>query len=110
VFEFTINYRKPFFLFGGKKFGIIRTISAETSVRIFFPEFNPKVQPFKEALPVTLEGNSANVRKAVGLFEREALFYQYHQAHRTDHDNNSVRSDDSSKYAVPLVAAPNSLC
>lgn len=63
VLEFTINYRKPFFLYGGRKFGIIKKISAETNVRIFFPEFNPKEQQFKDALPVTLEGSAENVRK-----------------------------------------------
>lgn len=98
MFEFTINYRKPFFLFGGKKFGIIRTISADTNVRIFFPEFNPKTQPFKEALPVTLEGTLASVRKAVGMFEREALFYQHHQSQRADgRDAESVSTGASSR-------------
>lgn len=63
VFEFTINYRKPFFLYGGKKFGIIKRISADTNVRIFFPEFNPKEQSFREVVPVTFEGSSDNVRK-----------------------------------------------
>jgi hypothetical protein len=63
VFEFTINYRKPFFLYGGRKFGIIKRISADTNVRIFFPEFNPKEQSFRESLPVSLEGSSADVRR-----------------------------------------------
>lgn len=62
VLEFTINYRKPFFIYGGKKYAIVRKISADTNVRIFFPEFNPKEQSFKEALPMTLEGNSEDVR------------------------------------------------
>lgn len=63
VLEFTINYRKPFFLYGGRKFGILKKISADTSVRIFFPEFNPKTQAFKDAQPVSLEGNSDNVKR-----------------------------------------------
>lgn len=63
VFEFIINYRKPFFLYGGKKFGVIKKISADTNVRIFYPEFDPKTQPYKDALPFTLEGSSQNVAK-----------------------------------------------
>lgn len=106
VFEFTINYRKPFFLYGGKKFGIIRTISADTNVRIFFPEFNPKVQPFKDALPVTLEGSSANVRKAVGLFEKEALIYQYQQTVRAEnHETNSTSTADSTRWVLTVCSS-----
>jgi hypothetical protein len=63
VLEYTINYRKPFFIYGAKKFNIVRQISADTNVRIFFPEFNPKEQAFKEAQPMTLEGNSEDVRR-----------------------------------------------
>lgn len=63
VLEFIINYRKPFFLYGGKKFPILRNLSAETNVRMDFPEFNPKEQSYKEAQPVTLEGNSEDVKR-----------------------------------------------
>lgn len=63
VLEFIINYRKPFFLYGGKKFPILRNLSAETNVRIDFPDFNPKEQSYKEAQPVTLEGSSEDVRR-----------------------------------------------
>lgn len=65
MLEFTINYRKPFFLYGGRKFAILKRISADTNVRIFFPEFNPKTQVYKDAQPVSLEGNSENVKRYV---------------------------------------------
>jgi hypothetical protein len=58
-----INYKKPFFLYGPKKFGIIKRLSAETNVRIFFPEFNVKEQNFSEALPVSLEGECVDVQR-----------------------------------------------
>jgi hypothetical protein len=65
VLEFIINYRKPFFLYGGKRFGTISKISAESNTRIYFPDFNPKEQSFKEIQPFTLEGNSWDIRRLV---------------------------------------------
>lgn len=63
VLEYTINYRKRFFLYGKHAQQIIKTISARSNVRIFYPEFNIKEQTFKEAVPMTLEGSFENVLK-----------------------------------------------
>jgi hypothetical protein len=75
VLEFTINYRRKFFLYGKGIQPAIRLISARTNVRIFFPDFNPKEQSFAEAEPFTLEGRFVDVVKAVALLEQEALKY-----------------------------------
>jgi hypothetical protein len=75
VLEYTINYRKKFFLYGKGIQPTIRLISARANVRILFPDFNPKEQSFSEAEPFTLEGRFVDVVKAVALLEQEALKY-----------------------------------
>lgn len=67
VLEFTINYRRKFFLYGKGIQPAIRLISARTNVRIFFPDFNPKEQSFAEAEPFTLEGRFVDVVKYENL-------------------------------------------
>lgn len=63
VYEFMINYRRPFFLFGRYQHDAVKYISAMSSVRILVPEFDSQVQKFSEATPVTLEGTFENVKK-----------------------------------------------
>ncbi|RYH02881.1 hypothetical protein EON65_47645 [archaeon] len=61
VLEFTINYKKPFFMYGKQKDEQIRRLSARTSVRIFMPDFDHKKMSFREAESVTLEGSLEHV-------------------------------------------------
>ncbi len=59
VLEFTVNTRKPFFLYGKQKYHTIKAISAKSNVRIFVPE-NLKEHPVP---PITLEGSFESVHK-----------------------------------------------
>lgn len=64
VLEFTLNYRKKFFLYGKFLEPTIKFVSAKSNVRIFFPaDFKPREQSFSEAEPMTLEGSFADVLK-----------------------------------------------
>lgn len=73
VLEFMINYRQPFFLYGKNKNLAVRTISAKTNVRIYFPEFDSKKQNFRDAEHFTLEGSFENVQRC-GAFRKLFAF------------------------------------
>eukprot|EP01031_Cornospumella_fuschlensis_P037892 gene37892-46030_t len=76
VLEFTINYKKPFFLYGKQKDEQLRRLSARASVRIFMPDFDHKKMLYRDAEAVTLEGSMEQVTQAVLLLEEEAVAYQ----------------------------------
>ena len=61
VLEFTINYKKPFFLYGKQKDEQLRRLSARASVRIFMPDFDHKKMLYRDAEAVTLEGSMEQV-------------------------------------------------
>eukprot|EP01034_Spumella_vulgaris_P029732 gene29732-36826_t len=107
VLEFMINYKKPFFLYGTKKFGIIKRLSAETNVRIFFPEFNVKEQNFSEALPVSLEGECVDVQRAVVELEKEAVSYRAamtlkYGSSRAERDDRYEERDTTTRREAPV--------
>jgi hypothetical protein len=96
ILEFILDYQKRFFLHGKILYPTIKVISARSNTRIFFPDFNPKEQPFSEVQPVTLEGSFENIQKAVALFEQEALnfaerFQQQQQREREREIENRER-------------------
>ena len=61
VMEWTINFKKPFFLSPNRRTNVLQKISADTNVRIYYPESDFQERQFGE--PFTLEGSCYNVQR-----------------------------------------------
>eukprot|EP01033_Poteriospumella_lacustris_P008960 gene8960-6437_t len=95
VLEFTLNYRKKFFLYGKFLEPTIKFVSAKSNVRIFFPaDFKPREQSFSEAEPMTLEGSFADVLNAVALLEHEAVLYVERMREREQKEKKEKETKD----------------
>lgn len=70
-------------MYGSNKLITTKRVSASTSVRIFFPEYDHKQilkNPSQSAPPVgTLEGSFKDVQRALNLLDDEALSYKEQQ-------------------------------
>ncbi len=75
VLEFSINARKPCFLFGKNRLQLVKVVSAKTAVRIFLPDFGSKEH--EKLSSMTLEGSFDDVRRCVAKSIVMDVYYPF---------------------------------
>eukprot|EP01038_Epipyxis_sp_PR26KG_P007981 gene7981-10822_t len=97
VFEFTINPKKPFFLYGLKQHSIIKNLSADSNVRIFMPAKDPETHAFisqnSQPAAMSLEGSFENVKRCIEKLDKVAVDYKEAQSKK----EKVKRLDDSNQ-------------
>eukprot|EP01035_Chromulina_nebulosa_P021529 gene21529-27876_t len=100
VMEWIINFKKPFFSSLNRRTRVLQKISADTNVRIYYPESDYHERHFVD--PFTLEGSCYNVQRAYQMLEKEVLAYREY-AHQT-HSSNERKSKYSNENTASASA------
>lgn len=61
MLEWVVNFKKPFFLTPNRRTSFLQKLSADTNVRIYYPEAEHLERNFAE--PFTLEGSFSDVQR-----------------------------------------------